>query len=277
MDVAIAGRIPKVMPMDPLVERVRAGDSKAMEELLASVAPAVERFGRRMCKNPTDAEDVLQDTLLSIATHLGEYEGRSSLTSWVFALTRSACARRRRGLKNKPHLNEDDVAEPTSPEASPEDRASEHELARALSRALDALSEEHREVILLRDVEGLTAPDAAEALGISVDALKSRLHRARQALRTELTPLLEPNAPKPSPNCPDAVALWSKKLEGDLSTQDCAAMEKHILGCPACAGTCDALRAALSACRNEATSAVRPEVQRLVKAAVRQWSAALAK
>ena len=83
--------------IDPLVERARSGDAKALEELLASVAPAVERFGLRMCRNPDDADDVLQDTLLTIATHLGDFEGRSSLLSWVFTLARTACARRRRG------------------------------------------------------------------------------------------------------------------------------------------------------------------------------------
>src|SRR5271165_5430320 len=110
--------------IDPLVERARRGDAGALEELLASVAPAVERFGLRMCRNPHDADDVLQDTLLSIATHLGEFEGRSSLLSWVFALTRSACARRQRGIKNQPHVSEDDAPEPRDLAANPEDRAS---------------------------------------------------------------------------------------------------------------------------------------------------------
>src|SRR6476661_1520808 len=64
-----------------------------------------------MCKDTHDADDVLQDTLLSIATHLPEFEGRSSLVSWVFALTRNACARRRRGLKNRPPVSEDAAPE----------------------------------------------------------------------------------------------------------------------------------------------------------------------
>jgi RNA polymerase sigma-70 factor (ECF subfamily) len=259
--------------MDPLVERARAGDARALEELLGSVAPAVERFGLRMCRNPSDADDVLQDTLLSIATHLGEFEGRSSLLSWVFTLTRTACARRRRGLKNQPHVSDDGAPEPRDPTASPEDRAADRELADALNRALDSLSEEHREVILLRDVEGLTAPDAAVALGVSVDALKSRLHRAREALRTALKPLLEPDAPRPSPVCPEVATLWSRKLEGDLSQSDCTAMEEHMKSCPACGAACDALKQALLACRRSATAKVRPEVQARVRAAVRAWSA----
>lgn len=260
--------------LDPLVQRARAGDAEALEELLASVAPSVERYGRRMCGNAHDADDVLQDTLLAIATHLGDFEGRSSLLSWVFTLARTACARRRRGLKNSPGVSPLDAAEPIDQAPGPEEHAAARELGRALDEALDALSEEHREVVLLRDVEGLTAPDAAASLGLSVDALKSRLHRARAALRTLLAPVLEREAPAPSSACPQVARLWSSKLEGELGQADCAAMEEHMRSCRACAAACDALKAALGACARSATARVRPEVQARVKAAVRAWSAA---
>jgi RNA polymerase sigma-70 factor (ECF subfamily) len=225
-----------------------------------------------MCKDTHDAEDVLQDTLLAIATHLGEFEGRSSFLSWVFTLARTACSRRRRGLKNQRPTSLSEVAEPLDAARTPEERASDREMASVVSSALDSLSEEHREVILLRDVEGLTAPDAAAALGISVDALKSRLHRAREALRGVLRPVLEPGAAKPSPTCPDVVALWSKKMEGDLRAEDCAAMEAHLKGCPTCGAACDGLKRALLACRQSATSELAPVVRMRVKAAIREWA-----
>src|SRR6188768_4096989 len=82
-----------------MVARARQGDREALEAVLAAVAPSIHRFGLRMCKNVHDAEDVLQDTLINVAKHISDFEGRSSLSSWVFALTRSACARKRRGLK----------------------------------------------------------------------------------------------------------------------------------------------------------------------------------
>jgi RNA polymerase sigma-70 factor (ECF subfamily) len=248
------------------VERAKKGDAVALERVLAEIAPAVRRFGMRMCKNPDDADDVLQDTLLTIATHLPEFEGRASLQSWVFALTRSACARKRRGLKNQPPVPDvERVDEAPSPEA----RAANREIGAALTRALDDLPEEQREVVLLRDVEGLSGPEAAAAIGITVDALKSRLHRARSALRVSLTPLLE----SPS-TCPDVAMQWSRKLEGDLSTVDCALMEKHVTTCPTCAAACDALKDALLACRRSAGQPVPPEVQARVKAAVSAWSVA---
>jgi RNA polymerase sigma-70 factor (ECF subfamily) len=258
--------------MDPLVEQARAGDTSALQALLAQVAPSVHRFGMRMCKNAHDAEDVLQDTLLAIATHLGEFEGRSSLSSWAFALTRSACTRRRRGLKHRPTASVDDIPEQVDRAPSPEQAASDKQLAGALSGALDALSDDHREVILLRDVEGLSAAEAAEALAISIDALKSRLHRAREALREELRPVLEPDAPPRSSRCPDVMAMWSRKLEGDLSQGDCAQMEEHIKGCTSCGAACDALRQALLACRRSASDEVSPVVQDRVKAALRAFA-----
>ncbi len=258
--------------MDPTVLLAQSGDRKALEAVLASVAPSIHRFGLRMCKNEHDADDVLQDTLISVARHLGEFEGRSSLTSWVFMLAKTACTRRRRGLKNRPHDGDDRLVEEADDLPSPEARYADQELGEALKRALDALVEDHREVILLRDIEGLTATETASALGISVDAVKSRLHRAREALRSELRPLMEPSRPTPSETCPDVVAMWSRKLEGDLSQSDCSAMEKHIVTCPSCSAACDTLKRALLACRRVNEAAVPPEVQARVRDAMRIWA-----
>lgn len=266
--------VPTIRSVDALlIERAKAGDAAAMETLLAEVAPSVHRFGSRMCRNATDAEDVVQDTLLAIASHLGDFEGRSSLTSWVFTLARTACSRKRRGLKNQPHLPEDAAPESVDGGASPEEHAERGQLADALRIALGSLPDDYREVLFLRDVEGLTAPEAAESLGITVEALKSRLHRARAALREAMRPVLEPSAPAPGPGCPDVLQLFSRKLEGDLEAIDCAAMEKHILGCPACGSACQALRDVLSACKTTKTAEVPPELQDRVKKAVRAWVA----
>jgi RNA polymerase sigma-70 factor, ECF subfamily len=257
--------------MDDLVRQAKGGDSAALEQLLIGIAPSIQRFGLRMCGNGHDSEDVLQDTLLTILRHLPEFEGRSSFTSWVFALTRSACTRRRRGLKNKPGIELDESVALSETGPTPEEGAGDRELSRILEQALDDLPEEYREVILLRDVESLTAPEAAASLGISVEALKSRLHRARQALRSALRPVLEPRPTPAIAGCPDIMALWSRKLEGDLSALDCTEMEKHLASCPACESACSALKTALLACRREATRDVRPEIQEQVRSALRRW------
>jgi RNA polymerase sigma-70 factor, ECF subfamily len=242
-----------------------------MEELLGSVAPSIRRFALRMCRNEADADDVLQDALVSIATHLDTFEGRSSVPSWAFALTRSACSRRRRGKKNAPMETDDTLASHAADEPGPEDRAAKAQLGELVVRAMDDLPDDYREVLLLRDAEGLTAPEAAVALGISVDALKSRLHRARAALRDALRPVLEGDAPLPTPGCPDVVRALSQKLEEDLDANACAEMEKHVEGCPSCARTCDALKDALRACRSSTTPALDPEIVAAVKSAVGSW------
>lgn len=257
--------------MEELVRLAKSGDQAALEKLLASIAPSIQRFGMRMCKDGADTDDVLQDTLMTILQHLNEYEGRSSFTSWAFALTRSACTRRRRGLKNKPAVELDESLGLIEEQPTPEQGAVSRQLSDLLTDALEELSDEHREVILLRDVESLTAPEAAESLGISVDAVKSRLHRARQALKDALRPALEPSlAPSPS-SCPDLMVLWARKLEGELDALDCAAMEKHIAQCPACASACASLKTALVACRRDAEGDVPVEIQEQVRTAVRRW------
>ncbi len=258
------------MVNESVMVRAKAGDPAAMEALLHELAPTVHRFSRRLCRSDHEADDALQDALLAIATHLPEFEGRSSLSSWVYTLVRSACSHRRRGMKNAPPVADDEGVERVEESPSPEEQSSRRELSEALSDALDALPEEVREVLLLRDVEGLTAPEAAEAVGISVGALKSRLHRARAALREALIPVLEPERIVPQVTCPDAVALWSQKLEGDLAQADCAAMQAHLEACPACSGVCDALRSVLLACQRMPDAPVPPSVQARVKSVLRQ-------
>ncbi len=257
---------------DTLIERARAGDADAIETLLAEVTPSVERFVKRLCPG-SDADDVMQEALIALVNNLGRFEGRAALSSWAFAITRSACSRQRRGLKNRPHEGDDAVASMADAGPDPEQRVSDDELSRALHRALDSLAPEHREVIRLRDVEGLTAPEAAAALGLSVEALKSRLHRARAALRDALRPALEPHVAPASTQCPDVVALWSQRIEGDLAPDDCAAMERHLAGCLSCGAACDALKRALWACQSSRAPAVTPQMRAKIRQAVEAWRA----
>ncbi len=166
-----------------LAERARLGDEAALDRLLAELEPTVQRFGRKLCRHDEDAEDVTQDTLLALTKHLGDLENRAALTSWVFALARSACVRKRRGLANAPHASTFDVPESADGAPSPEDRAALREETEKLARAIADLPRVDRDVLFLRDLDGRPASEAATELGISVDAVKSRLHRAREALR----------------------------------------------------------------------------------------------
>lgn len=256
-----------------LVARAQAGDRASLEQVLAEVAPQVARFGRRICGDPTDAEDALQDTLLAVALHLPEYEGRASFSTWLFTLVRTACSRRRRTFDARPKESLDAAAHEASPAPSPESSAERGELRVALERALDALPEAEREVLALRDVEGLSATEAAAVLGISEAALKSRLHRARASLRERLAPVLEEGAPPRGPDCPDVLEALSRKLEDDLGERECALLEGHVKGCAACGAACDALREALDACHHLARPGARDALADAVRRAVAAWHA----
>ncbi|MBN8613517.1 MAG: sigma-70 family RNA polymerase sigma factor [Deltaproteobacteria bacterium] len=235
---------------DELLDRARRGDRDALDALLAQAAPRIRRFARRMCRSEADADDVVQDTLLAATTSLGQFEGRSSVSSWLFVLARSACAHKRRGLANRPALALEALEDHADTAPSPETTTESRELHAMLDRALGALPEAYREVLVLRDLEGLTALEAADVLGLGVDALKSRLHRARAALHDGVEALTTPRtaAIAPQKDCPDVLLMLSRKLEGELTGIDCAAMEAHVSRCPACSARCSTLRAALAAC-----------------------------
>lgn len=139
----------------------------------------------------------------------------------------------------------------SAPGQSPEAAAAAQEIHVALAAAIRALEPAQRVVLLLRDVEGVSAPAAAEALGLSVGAVKSRLHRARLAVRLAVAPLLtQPPAPPRGDQCLDVLAVFSRHLEGDLSPTDCAAMQSHIERCPSCRTACASLRQVLAICRH---------------------------
>jgi len=255
---------------ETLLERAQKGDTAALQTILQQVAPAVHRFGLRMCRHEADADEVMQDTLLAITKNLSSFEGRSSLTSWVFTLARTACSRRRRGQKNQPHVSDEDAPEPIAHEPNPEEAAANRQLADRVTAAIDSLSAEQREVLQLRDVEGLSGDETAAALGVSLDAMKSRLHRARAALERKLRSALEP----PKPSCPDVAAMFSRKVEGELDEHTCAEMQAHLDGCSRCADSCQALNTALTACRASTAKKVPPEVQERIRALIRQLTAA---
>jgi RNA polymerase sigma-70 factor (ECF subfamily) len=260
---------------EALLTAYREGDDAALEALLARHAPSVHRFGVKMCRDPEDARDVMQDTLLAAARGLREFRGASSLSTWLFAIARSFCIKKRRRARETAPLDDDRVMDAASPLAGPDEAAGDREIGAALEEAIRALEPGYREVLVLRDVEGLTAPEVGEVLGLGVDAVKSRLHRARVAVRDRLAPWLATGAEPQAPGCPDVVPLLSRYLEGDIDAADCADMERHVSACPRCAAACDSLRRVLASCRRQATEAgaVPPDVQAAVHAALRQLAA----
>lgn len=257
-----------------LLEALRSGDDAALSALLARHAPTVMRFAMKMCRNEADAEDVLQETLLAAARGARDLRGESSVSTWLYTVARSYCIKKRRRGKHAPEAIETLDAEGAeaipSRTSTPEEGAADHEVSRALERAIGALDDASREVIVLRDVEGLSAIETAEVLGTSVDAVKSRLHRARANVRASLAPLLSPTVPSvPSdPACPDIVSILSQHLEGDIGPEACSAMEAHVATCASCSSACTSLRKAVSLCHASAGGTLPPRAAQKVRDAL---------
>jgi RNA polymerase sigma-70 factor, ECF subfamily len=267
-----------------LLAAARGGNGPALEELLERHQAQVYRFGMRMCRDPEDAKDVLQDTLLAVARGVRDFRGASSLSTWLYSIARSFCIKKRRRSQFAPEeersLDTDLATEAkrlADPGRSPDETLAGKQVEQALDKAISALEPMYREVLLLRDVEGLTAPEVAEVLGLSVQAVKSRLHRARLSVRQEVAPLLGVNLDLPAAvpgACPDVLALFSRHLEDEISAEVCADMERHLEACGRCRGACESLRRTLALCRTSAASTAVPSlVQASVKGALRDYLA----
>lgn len=259
-----------------LVEAARAGDPEALDTLLRRYQPQIYRFGMKMCRRPEDAQEVLQDTLLAAARTVRGFRGASSVSTWLYTIARSFCIKRRRRGRYAPEFMSLESEAPEAraaadPASGPEQALADREIAAALDAAIAALGREYREVLVLRDVEGLPAAEVAEITGMSVAAVKSRLHRARAAVRDRLAPLLAPTAPAPTAagTCPDVVALLSRHLEGDIGPETCAEMERHVAGCPRCHGACDTLRRTLRLCGSMPAAIVPHPLQQSIREAIR--------
>ena len=263
-----------------LLIAARQGDAAALEALLVRYQPHLYRFGLRMCGNVEDAGDVVQESLIAMARSLRDFRGDSSVSSWLYTIARRFCIKKRRRRKSAPSREEsldapglEAARHLTDPAPSPEQTATNRELATVLTRAIDALDPSQREVLVLRDVEGLSAPDVAKVLGISVEAVKSRLHRARVTVREALAPMLrspEPRATRGS-MCPDVLTLFSQHLEGDIDPRVCAAMEVHLAQCPQCQRACESLKRTLAVCRQLPTPEVPASLAASVKAAIQTF------
>jgi RNA polymerase sigma factor (sigma-70 family) len=173
---------------DERLAAAQAGDPVALAELVRAHRQGVYRYGLRVCRTTEDAEDAVQTTLWIATRALRSFRGRASeLTSWLFTIVRRECLRR---LDGRSPLALGDELPTEGP--GPEEALVARERARRLARALAELEPGHREVVLLRDIQELSAPEAADQLGISIGALESRLHRAREQLRAHV--LGEPGA-----------------------------------------------------------------------------------
>ena len=179
-----------------LVAQAKAGDQNAFSELVQRYERKIYRLAKNITRNDEDAEDVLQDAFLKAYTHLDNFKGDSKFYTWIVRIAVNEALMRLRKRKtdrtvplDEPvELGEETVTREIAVwEDNPEQRYSSEEWRHILDEAVDGLKPDFRTVFVLRDIEELSTEETAETLGISVPAVKSRLLRARLALREKLT------------------------------------------------------------------------------------------
>ncbi len=244
-----------------------------MDEVLARHEKQVFRFGLRMCGSEEDARDVLQETLIAAFRGLPEFRGEADLSTWLYQIARSFCIKARRRQVGEPA----ETVPLDAPEAqsvqgeAPVADAQVHarEIGDVLQAAILSLPISHREVIVLKDVEGLSAEEVARVLHEDVAAVKSRLHRARAGLRQAVVTLLEPEGwAQATEPCPELSDELSSYAAGDIDQATCAQIEAHLAHCARCSGACEMLQRTVSLCRRIPGDSVPPAVRAAVRAAL---------
>jgi RNA polymerase sigma-70 factor (ECF subfamily) len=184
-----------------LVAALQRGEPQAYDRLVRANTGRMLAVARRILRNPDDANEAVQEAFLQAFRAIDRFAGEALLSTWLHRITVNACLLRLRHAKRHPEAPLDDLLprfdetghrEIPSGETAWDDDALERlerEQARKLVRdAIERLPGNFRDVVVLRDIEGLSTEEAARALGIRPEAAKMRLHRARQALRTLLEP-----------------------------------------------------------------------------------------
>ncbi len=183
-----------------LVTQSRDGDTQAFGELVRRYEGKIFRLALHITQNREDAEDVLQETFMKAYEHLEQFKGDSKFYTWIvrIAVNQALMKLRRRKTDKSVSLDEQiDTGEDTVVREiaawgeDPEQRFTREELGEILDGAVQSLEPPYRSVFVLRDIEDLSTEETAEALGLSVPAVKSRLLRARLQLREKLTRLFK--------------------------------------------------------------------------------------
>jgi len=252
-------------PDDDLLAAARTGDRAAIELLLERYEPRIYRFGLRMCGNEDAAREVLQETLLAAFRHLPGFRGDAALSTWLYQIARSFCIKERRGARPTTSLDDAPAGQLVDPAPALDMRAHAREIGLALSRAIAALPPEHREALVLRDVEGLSAEEAAAVAGVEPGALKSRLHRARMAVRAQLATWLDGGDAEP---CADLANELAAYVGADIDQAACAQIEAHLATCGRCTTACDTLKRTVSLCKRIPGDVVPASVRSAVRAAI---------
>ena len=188
-----------------LISRAQGGDGEAVSEILIRHRGRVQRLAHSIVRNPMDAEEVVQDVMMTIANKIDRFRGDANLTTWIHRIAVNAALMQRRrdrsasvfSLETTSSYDDDDghgvplpataaAVSAIAPQDPPVDRTLRKEFWAVIWDAVGELDAKYRSVFVMRDVDGLSTEETAQALGLKIPAVKSRLHRARRRLKSHL-------------------------------------------------------------------------------------------
>ncbi len=264
------------MDQTQALDKMRLGDQGVYEQVMEEMLPGLYRLAYGITQDAMEAQDAVQDALLSMVRRLEDFQERSSLSTWLYRITVNASLDRVRGRRRRgetipieeflPAFTEEGryAEEVVDWSQAPLDRLLSSEAQERIQQAIASLPEEQRVVLVMKDMEEFPLSEIARTLDLSVAAVKSRLHRARLALRGVLSSYFrERQGPvvrgkrrdkKHKHTCQQLVELLCDYLEGDLPQEEKEELDLHMRECEPCMAFLNTYRTTSQICKS-----LRPE------------------
>lgn len=255
-----------------IVKQMRMGDAQAYEEVVGRFVPRLYALAYGIIQDPMEAQDAVQDALTTMVRRLGEFQEKAALDTWLYRITVNASLDRLRSRRKMgdtipleeflPRFTEDSkfAEEVVDWSNAPLERLLSSEAKKRIQQAIASLPEDQRVVLVLKDLEGLSLAEIGKTLDLSLPAVKSRLHRARLALRGVLASyfsdeqsLRPPRAKarrKHKHTCQALVELLCDYLEEDLPHEEKEELDRHMMDCPPCLAFLNTYKKTAQLCRN---------------------------
>ncbi|MCY1019792.1 RNA polymerase sigma factor [Pyxidicoccus sp. MSG2] len=178
-------------PHVTLLQAARDGDRAALDALVRLYQARVYRFGLRVCRDAVDTEDAVQEAFVTLSREVSRLREETSVGTWLLTVVKNACLRLMRPFASARKalgslVDEPEALDLPDPAPTPEEAVSREQVVRGVREAIELLEPPYREVLVLRDIEGLSGPEVARTMGLTLEAMKTRLHRARLAVREHL-------------------------------------------------------------------------------------------
>ena len=178
------------MEENQLIQRAARGDAEAFNTLMGAHERRMYAVALRMCGNPEDAQDCLQEAMLRVYRSIGGFKAQSSFSTWLYRITMNTCLDELRRRKSRPNVSLDGLVDSgwstADGQESPEQHALRSEARAALEKSIQELPEDMRAAVVLRDIYGYAYDEIAAQLNANVGTIKSRISRARERLRGKI-------------------------------------------------------------------------------------------